>query len=427
MRKLIAVAALAVLVFAGCKSSDDSAGTSDTTTTGTEVPTGPAPGVTADSIKVGITYNDLESIRDFTKVNLGDDQAAFQALIDDVNAKGGINGRRIDPVYAGVSPIGTTSSDEACLKLTEDQESFVVMGYFQDDQILCYVDTHATAALGGIITPERQAKAKAPWYTLETSSDFEVKAIREFADGGDLDGKLGVVATIEGEPNLNEVILPLLDELGVPYVESAVIDAPDNDAAAQNAAVASIAERFQSEGIDTVLLTGESGLTWARGLEQSTYRPRLVFTLVSAIRAYTNSGLEGQDFSMFDGAIAGGLYEAPSNEVGSAGGLDECIAIQEAAGLTVLPPDDVPEGEPIQIAATSNACKYMSLLVQLLEAAGPDLNYGTFAAAGAEMGPVTIPGYPDQWSFGTGEDAAGNPTAYIWTFDAQQEDFVAPT
>ena len=103
-----------------------------------------------------------------------------------------MNGRRIEPTYEAVSPIGDTSANQACVKLTEDQPVFIAMGYFQADQVLCYVDTHATAVIGGTMTPERQAKAKAPWYTGEPSADLEADAIRAFAQDGALDGTLGV-------------------------------------------------------------------------------------------------------------------------------------------------------------------------------------------------------------------------------------------
>jgi hypothetical protein len=417
------------MLLVGCKStgsSGDEAATNGSSSD-TAPATGPSPGVTADSVKIGITYLDLSSIKEITKLDLGDNKAAYQALIDDVNAKGGVNGRMIEPIYQPVSPIGETSANEACVKLTEDDPVFLTMGFFQADQVLCYVDTHATAAIGGTITPERQAKAKAPWYSPEPSAGLEADAIRAFAADGALDGTLGVVATIQGEPNLRAEVLPLLDELDIAYADVGVIDAPDNDSAAQNAAVASIAERFRSDGIDKVLLTGESGLTWAAGIQQSTYRPEMVFSIVNSIRAYTESNDATRDLSMFDGAVAGGLYEAPSDQLPSDDLAKDCFAIQEAAGLKILPADDVPEGDPIQIAASSTACINVALLVHLLEASGPDLNYGTLAQAGEKMGPIMLPTAPDPITFGPGDAADGNPTVYIWAWDPAKQTFAVKT
>ena len=81
-------------------------------------PTGPAPGVTDATIKVGITYVDLKAIGDVASLNHGDYELAYRAVIDDINANGGINGRTIEPVFAPVNPIGTEPAEAACVQLT---------------------------------------------------------------------------------------------------------------------------------------------------------------------------------------------------------------------------------------------------------------------------------------------------------------------
>ena len=55
---------------------------------------------------------------------------------------------------------------------------FVAVGFFLDDNVLCYVDTNQTAAIGGTMTAERLAKAKAPWFSTDASDDLEVDAVR---------------------------------------------------------------------------------------------------------------------------------------------------------------------------------------------------------------------------------------------------------
>jgi hypothetical protein len=59
-----------------------------------------APGVSKDEIKLGVTYVDLEAIRDVTDINHGDYETTYKAVIDDLNKKGGVNGRKIVPVFA---------------------------------------------------------------------------------------------------------------------------------------------------------------------------------------------------------------------------------------------------------------------------------------------------------------------------------------
>ncbi|MET0739609.1 MAG: hypothetical protein ABW035_15140, partial [Acidimicrobiales bacterium] len=118
------VALVAVTVAAACTSGDDS----DTTTGGggsstetTVAATGPAPGVTDDSIKVGVTFVDTEAlVASGLNYDLGDHEAVYTALFDAINEDGGINGRQIEPVFAPIDPTNPAPAEEKCVQLTED-------------------------------------------------------------------------------------------------------------------------------------------------------------------------------------------------------------------------------------------------------------------------------------------------------------------
>ena len=72
-KRLVTVAATVLLLLAACTSGESDSSSSSTTTTRPEAaPTGPAPGVTDDAIKVGITYIDFESIKEVTEIRHGD-------------------------------------------------------------------------------------------------------------------------------------------------------------------------------------------------------------------------------------------------------------------------------------------------------------------------------------------------------------------
>ena len=64
-----------------------------------------APGVTADSIKLGISLIDFKCIQQFIDFTRPNQQAIYQAFIDDVNKKGGINGRKIVPDFNTECPL----------------------------------------------------------------------------------------------------------------------------------------------------------------------------------------------------------------------------------------------------------------------------------------------------------------------------------
>jgi hypothetical protein len=423
--KLLAIlfgVALGTLPLA-CTAGDDDDASEDTseapsTTADERAPSGPAPGVTDDSVTVGVTFVDLSAIGDIVNIDHGDYEAAFRALFDDMNADGGINGRTIEPVIAPVNPVGTEPAEAACLQLTEDADVFIVVGFFLDDAVLCPLETHQTAVIGGTMTPERLERAQAPWYTLESGSDLQSEVVRALAEAGEFDGTLGVYALLGQEAQLNEIVLPLLDDLGVEVAESAVLDAPPDDIAAANAATAVIAERFSASGVDEVLLVGTSGLPWASGTESLDYRPQLLLTDPSSILAYT-SDEAGRDLSVLEGAVAGSLYGGPQ-QVYELPGMQDCIGVLGEAGIEVPEPDAV---EDDTYVSAFTACNYVTVLRALLEAAGEDLSYGTLES-GADGLEVEIPGDAAPATFGPPPAADGDRPAYLFDWDPSEVDFV---
>ena len=184
-------------------------------------PTGPAPGVTDDTIKVGVTFVDTASlVASGLNYDLGDHEAVYRALFDAINADGGIHGRQIEPVFAPINPTKPAPAEAKCLELTEDEDVFVVTGFFLADAVNCPVATHATAVVGGEMNPERLEGAEAPWITWTPDDDQPKAVLQALDDRGELDGTVGVWAAARDEATTDDVVLPMLEELGVEVAES---------------------------------------------------------------------------------------------------------------------------------------------------------------------------------------------------------------
>jgi ABC-type glycerol-3-phosphate transport system substrate-binding protein len=128
LRRSGALFLAAVLLAAACTSGDDTStesSGSDTTSDGTTpAATGPAPGVTDDSIEIGVTYVDTEAlVASGLNYDLGEHEAVYTALFDAINADGGINGRQVEPVFphrpdqpgAGRGEVRATHRGRRCL------------------------------------------------------------------------------------------------------------------------------------------------------------------------------------------------------------------------------------------------------------------------------------------------------------------------
>ena len=262
------------LVVAGCTAGDSTDGGDSATATTQAGPTatGPAPGVTDDAVDIGVTYVDAAALEAVgLTYDLGDYEAVYQALFDDINAEGGIHGRELRPVLAPVDPATQQSVDEACVQLTEDADVFLVIGFFLTDAVLCPVATHETAVLGGEMTTERVDQAQAPWLTWTPDGDQPEAVLRALDEAGELDGRVAVYANARDEAQVDDLVVPTLEELGVDVVEVGI--ETGDDIPAQEAANQIISERFQAAGADTLVLVGQSGQDWPSFRETDTVLP----------------------------------------------------------------------------------------------------------------------------------------------------------
>jgi ABC-type branched-subunit amino acid transport system substrate-binding protein len=343
-----------------------------------------ANGVTKDEIKVGITYPDLDAIRSVTNTNHGDYEKAYQAVIDDLNKQGGINGRKVVPVFAKINPLGNVPAQEACVKLTEDEKVFAAMSFFNADAPLCFVASHDTPILGGQITPRYLAQAKAPWLTLESGAELGPRQVDALATAGALKGKLGIVAiATEQESQLNDVVVPALKQHKIKGT-TAIIDAPPDDPVANTQQASTIMERFKSDGVKTVLLVGGAVNAVTNALSKTDYRPRLLATNARNLASAASN--PATDPTLMKTAIA-----ADSGFIFSDPGLKKCFGVVEkATGDKIV--ENVPQGQPQYRVSAQTACEYVALFATLAKAAGKNPTVDSFGKAAEKLGSVTLPG-----------------------------------
>ena len=133
---------------------------------------------------------------------------------------------------------------------------------------------------------------------------------------------------------------------------------------------------------------------------------------------------EASDLSVLEGAVSAGSLDVNDTYRDLGGATQECIDIQEAAGLPMLLESETAEGEPDQYVSSLTACRQMFLLRAILDSAGPELNFGTFRAAGDSLGEIDLPGFPDPLTFGPPPAADGDPVPTVYEFDSAAGAFV---
>jgi ABC-type branched-subunit amino acid transport system substrate-binding protein len=427
-----ALSAAALGLASGCSTKSDSPasdnGGSPATSSVPSASGTSGPGVSAATIKVGVTYPDLASIRNVVNIDHGDYQAAFSAVINDVNRHGGVNGRRLVPVYAPINPIGTAPADAACTKLTEDEKVFVVFAAFMPNP-QCYLATHATPLVGGATITSAQAKgARAPWFSYNLSPEHQIpKVLMALNKNGVFKGhKVAVTSLTADETSMQNSVLPQLKKLGVTVVANAVNSAPTSDVNAGYQQFNVIAKRFQAEGADVVIAVGDAGDAWPKALQvnRSTYRPRLVTTDLTRLAAYVNDN-SGGDPMVLEGAISG--QPAPPFEISwTDPRMQRCIAIVKKAEpkAVINNPITATAKTPNTWVSPMAACQTVTLFTDMVKAAGNVLNNDSLNQAGESLTNIVLPGFGGSPLHFGPDHHDGNGAIYLGRYDPAKKSLV---
>ena len=344
-------------------------------------------GVTADTITIGVTYLDIDQLVElgFSPATWGDQELMIQALADDVNERGGINGRQLEVVMDKYSPIG----------VTEDNEVFAVLfGFLGPAEVAntCIVGTQETILVGGTITAERLAEARAPWVNERVTREVSTGALFTLLEAeGMLEGRsVAVVADASAAPQLGEVA-DLLRGRGIEPVLEIATSAQVSDLIAQNQEWAALSERIRAAGANTLLLVGNA----SAGIENAALNG-----LEVDIWATDASGLGSNIGNNVNPESARGVITVNAMTGAQIFETDprfkECLDAFNARhpDIEVKHPDTLEEGEPLWYNGLSAHCRFFQLFELLATAAGPNLTHETFAEAIAGIGEFSIAGQP---------------------------------
>jgi len=415
----LAIASIAVvaLLAGACKSS------------GTESSNGSQPmstelgtGVTADTIKIGFAYIDVTALKDIMPtLNQGNYETAFQAYVDGVNDAGGINGRKVEVVYAPINPVKSDSPLAACTKLTEDEKVFAVVAPNAYPAALqCILKDHATPVVGSDQTAALLAAAKAPWFTPKLSTPGATTKVLDGAiKDGSLKGKKVAIIAGDADKGVSEAASAQLKAGGITVVDSA-LQSPDlGDISAAVAESKVFAQRFQSDGADAVLVIGNAFTIFAQALSQTTYRPQLVGTTTGLAETYL---LQSGDTAILNGMIAGGgpsmITEWTTPQV------QKCVTQVMKVDPTrqITPPDDPSLKTPDTFTSITNTCQFFELFAAIAQKAGKTLNNDTFRMAGQNLGKITLPAVGGESDF-TPDVPNGNPPLFLSSWDSATNKF----
>ena len=413
MRKsfaLLVTSALILAAFAVVGGGGDASGAADA----------PTQGVTATSIRVGIPYVDLASVRKFgITLDQGSFPDAYNAIISNLNANGGIDGRHVVPYLVAVNPVGTGPAITACTQLSEDDSVFVAITPQQAD---CFLQQHHVPTISGAFQ-NVETSGGAPNFTLTPPlAAYDPLQLSVLAHRGVFKGKkIGLFAGTETDGSELKVVQAALKTLGVRVLQSAVDGAPQGDEVATNQQAALIAQRFQLAGVNEVIAVGTGATIWPESLQanQSSYSPPWVATSEPSLE----TAVLGSSISPKYLKNVLTTSPVPSNyQIWHTPAVQKCDRVVHKAypALKITPPTNPLTGSDQSFYAMESACLNVALFTTIAKAAGKNLTSNTFAHAGYGLRDAAIPGSGVPVSFGPGRAYALGPV-YLVTFDTAKD------
>jgi hypothetical protein len=266
-RSICAIAALLALM-AGC-GSGTSTSKSPPTTPGGSGASANAPGlgtgVTDSQIKLGVSMIDFKCIpKSFVDSVYVNQPQAYNAFIDNINAHGGINGRKVVPVFKFICPLQPAAAVAACTSLTDDSQVFAVVGTLYDptgDAQLCIAKQHKTVLITDDLTADIINKAP-PGLLLSPgiTSDRRLRVIMSLLkERHTLDGKTVAILTEASATSPAEtVVKPALSSMNVKQGSEAVLTISGSDTTTAQTQLDSFIEKWKTEHVNALIMVGQA-------------------------------------------------------------------------------------------------------------------------------------------------------------------------
>jgi len=385
---------------------------------------GTTQGVTATTIRLGIPYVDVAAVRAVgVNIDWGNVPDAFDAIIADMNAHGGINGRRVVPYILAVNPTGPAAAATACTKLTQDDQVFAAIAPLEPT---CYLQNGVPVV--GAILAESGSKGTAQNFTVTPpQAAYDPLQLSVFAKQGVFKHKkVGIFAGTESDVPEVQVVQSALAKLHVQVVTTGVDSAPQGDLAASNQQVTAIAQRFESDGANEVVAVGNGSAIWPQGLSaiQSSYNPPWVATSESDL----SGEVAGDNNPTYLTNMVTSSPLTPPQAIWDNAGTQKCVHTVRRA----YPSDKIsPYGSTVPAShatwmGVELACTDLALFATIAKAAGKHLTVSSFVEAGYGIRNAVVPGTNAPVSFAPRRPYALGPV-YMVHYDAGTKSLVFST
>jgi len=308
-------------------------------------------GITPTAIRIGVRFVSQQGAAAFTAatgtvgVNPGDTKAMAQAMVDDINSRGGLGGLKVQPYYLeyDVTKILTqqtaAENQRHCEYFAHDAKVFAVVSGVPGDAVLAgcmaafrlpyvqdavspYMDnTVMKQTYGYFYTPAEPNASRMARFWIDGLNG------EGFFGGGSKVGLVRLSGTTQDRVSKFD-IKPELARIGHPLTSEVQL----SDAQQASEGVL----QFRAAGIDRVLILDDSSLVaqvWMNDAESQAYRPRYGLNSINAPEVLVHNAPANQ----LNNALGVGWYHpydvpsVPAAEISPA--EHHCVDLMKAHGI----------------------------------------------------------------------------------------------
>ena len=331
-------------------------------------------------------------------------------FVDYINKNGGVDGRKLVPVYKKYPPIPGGKPDplSLCTSFTEDDKVFAVVGVFIDftgQGQECVTKKHNVIHIGHELDqPWIDASPPGLMLTPDRTKEHVAAAlVSAMAAGGKLKGKtVAVVGDKNNESRVNDVIVPALKKAKAKTGSTAILNITGTDTTAAQAQVDSFIEKWKTEGVNMVFLAGNnvSAKQFAESIKAGLPKATLVTDTDTALDQAKGEQEAGVKPNPYEGMISGMGITQSQRWANKNPGLQKCVDIYEkATGTTVPGPDERKvnsAGKQINTdQAVTDACGDLMMFKAIADKVGPNLTTKNWQKTVNSFGKIELP--PNQF------------------------------
>ena len=376
-------------------------------------------GITDKTIKVGVpTIENAAAVTGLlgaADLQIGDPHTEARALINDLNARGGILGRKIEPVYAAVdyaNPNIEAAYLASCNKMTDDGHVFAVLTVLNPPpSFVACVAQKGVLLINASLAPgdDKLIARSAPWYyapTLVSLTRIPAPLIDTALRDGKLKpgDKVGMFAidVPQFTDTVEEVIKPILKARGVTL---AAYERVASEASIQNAVL-----RFRQAGVTHVIFEQASAipvLLFMRQAESQTFRPKYLLTSLDDPGYLLEGNVADAQLQGISGIGWGPVFDVKPAHYPMTDLERRCISVVAKGG-------EVAKDRATFLALTP-VCDLVWSFEAIVKEAGPQLSTVSFRDAYTRIGPRYSPvsTFVTDWSKRVDGSSAFRTLSYI--------------